>query len=136
MKNSIISTARKAAAIAAIAAFAAALPAQAFADDDDHEHENRCSVEAGYTGPVAKISIQDALKAKEDTNVIVEGKIVKQTGRKTFVIADQSGQADAKISRRDFCGQKIGPDDTVRIYGEIDVKNGKTVIDADALVKL
>ncbi|MGN0909446.1 MAG: YgiW/YdeI family stress tolerance OB fold protein [Succinivibrio sp.] len=122
----------------AIAAFCAAMAlfsTQALAGGHEHEHD-RCALSGGFTGEVAVTSIKDAMALKDDDKVVVEAKILKQTGKKTYVIADASGQAEAKISQRDFCGQSVGPEDPVRIFGEIDQKNGKNVIDADYLVML
>lgn len=122
----------------AIAAFCAAMAlfsTQALAGGHEHEHD-RCTLAGGFTGEVSVTSIKDALALRDDDKVVVEAKIVKQTGKKTYIISDESGQAEAKISRKDFCGQTVGPDDTVRIFGEIDREFGKSVIDADYLVML
>ncbi len=118
-------------ATAALCAAMAVFSAQALAGD--HEH---CALNGGFTGEVAVTSIRDAMALKDDDKVVIDARILRQTGRKSYIIADESGQAEAKISRKDFCGQSVGPDDPVRIFGEIDRENGKNVIDADYLVML
>ncbi len=123
-----------AAAIAACAAMVL-FSTQALAGEHEHESKN-CSLTGGFTGEVAVVSLKDAMALKDDDKVVVDVKIVKQTGKKSYVVADQSGQAEARISHKKFCGRSVGPDDPVRIFGEISQKNGKNVIDADNLVML
>lgn len=104
--------------------------------DDHYDYSKHCGTTGGFTGDVAVTSIRDALALRDDSKVVVEAKILRQTGKKSYIIADASGQAEAEISQKDFCGQSVGPDNTVRIFGEIDKELGRTIIDADYLVMI
>lgn len=82
------------------------------------------------------LSVEQARHLKDDTKVILEGKIVEHLGGDKYRFKDQSGEITIEIDHDDWRGVKVGPEDTVVIYGEVDHHRHKpTDIDVDRVVK-
>lgn len=78
---------------------------------------------AQYTGPSAKPSVTTAAaaaKAADDTQVVLEGTLVRQLTSDTYEFRDATGSVTAEIDAEDFPTQKIGETTKVRLHGEVD----------------
>jgi len=99
-------------------------PTIALAGDDDHKDKDSY---IKYTGPVESVSVASLL---EDTsmfaekNAVVDGKIVKQVNKDTFIFSD--GQSEIQIELDDDIklDQALTADTSIRIFGEYE--GGKT----------
>lgn len=75
----------------------------------------------GFKGPSAAITtVADALKAKDDTLVVLTGHIEKETAKEKYLFKDATGSIIVEIDNEDWQGQNVTPADTVVIHGEVD----------------
>ena len=78
----------------------------------------------GFDGPgapsMSPISIQQALTMRNDTIVVIRGKIVNNLGDEKYLFKDETGDVIIEIDDEDWHGVRITPQDTIEIVGEID----------------
>lgn len=93
----------------------------------------------GFNGPGATgdiTTVKDALTARDDTKVTLEGSIVKHLGGENYLFKDSTGEISIEIDNDDWRGVQVGPEDTVIIYGEVDHHRRRaTDIDVDRIIK-
>ncbi|MBR6412106.1 MAG: NirD/YgiW/YdeI family stress tolerance protein [Alphaproteobacteria bacterium] len=82
-------------------------------------------------GPVSTVA--EALKMRDDTPVILEGKITRRLKKDTYQFTDSTGSITIEIDRKDWNGVDVRPTDTVRIQGEIDKDWLDTTIDVHSI---
>ncbi|MDE6571365.1 MAG: YgiW/YdeI family stress tolerance OB fold protein [Alphaproteobacteria bacterium] len=82
------------------------------------------------------ITVKQAKEMRDDTYVIVQGKIVQRAGDDKYLFEDQTGSIIVEIDKKDWNGVTVTPNDTVKLYGEIDRGLLKTEIDVDYLQKV
>lgn len=93
-------------------------------------------VYAGFTGPsVASSKVKDVKKMRDDTNVILVGKIEKSLGGEKYQFSDDTGTIVVEIDEEKWMGLEVGPTDTIEIYGEVDKDWGKVKVDVDRIIK-
>ncbi|OOF89140.1 hypothetical protein BKG94_04155 [Rodentibacter ratti] len=81
-------------------------------------------------------TVSDALKANDDTPVRLEGKIVKQLGKKDFIFKDNSGQEiQIEIDKKAWNGVTVNPQDQIQIIGKVDKEWNNTEIDVKQVIK-
>lgn len=90
----------------------------------------------GANVPAATISVKQALSARDDSYVTVEGNIISQVDDDEYILADASGQIRVEIDNHIWQGQNVNKNDKVRIYGEIDSEWNKTELKARELTIL
>lgn len=81
------------------------------------------AVQAQFTGnqPAAVTTVKMIKDSgKDDQLVTIEGKIVKQVKKDDYIFQDATGQIVVDIDPEVFAGQKVTPDNVVRLEGEID----------------
>ena len=93
--------------------------------------------QGGFKGPSAGITtVAEALKAKDDSLVVLTGKIEKETGKEKYLFRDSTGAITVEIDNEDWNGQDVTPTDTVVIHGEVDKElMHAPEIDVDKIVK-
>ncbi|MBQ8250908.1 MAG: NirD/YgiW/YdeI family stress tolerance protein [Alphaproteobacteria bacterium] len=91
----------------------------------------------GFKGPSAGITtVAEALKAKDDSLVVLTGKIEKETAKEKYLFRDSTGAITVEIDNDDWHGQDVTPADTVVIHGEVDKEiMHAPEIDVDKIVK-
>lgn len=72
--------------------------------------------------------VADVATWLDDQTVILEGKIIKQVGRKEFVFQDNSGELTLEIVGRAWHGQTVTPNDQVKIVAGVEKSWGKTEV--------
>ena len=78
-------------------------------------------VYAGFNGPSVAISkVRDAKKMRDETSVVLVGKIEKSLGGEKYQFTDETGSIIVEIDEEKWMGLEVGPTDTVEIYGEVD----------------
>lgn len=104
-----------------IAAAAILLPSLAMAKGCDKDHRQQGF---NYTGPVANLTtVAQGLEntgSFGDTDVVLEGKLIKQINKKTFVFEDATGTINVEFERRVRLPKAIDENTKVRIYGELE----------------
>ena len=80
--------------------------------------------QAGYTGPgaqpPAKMSAQEAIKAADDTAVVLEGHIVRHLGKDRYLFRDASGEITVEIDHKHMPKASFDAKQRVRLTGEVD----------------
>ena len=78
----------------------------------------------GFVGPrapsMAPITIKQALSMKDDSIVVLTGKIVNSLGDEKYTFQDSTGQITIEIDDEDWHGIKVTPENTLEIVGELD----------------
>ncbi|AUI66094.1 MULTISPECIES: YgiW/YdeI family stress tolerance OB fold protein [Glaesserella] len=87
----------------------------------------------GANVPATTITVKQALSARDNSYVTVEGNIVSQVDEDEYILADASGQIRVEIDNHIWQGQNVSKNDKVRIYGEIDSEWNKTELQAREL---
>lgn len=90
----------------------------------------------GFTGPGAtnNTTVQAAKGMRDDTHVTLTGNIVSRISGDKYLFRDATGEITIEIDDDDFRGQNVSPDNTVRIFGEVEKDFGEPAeIDVDRL---
>lgn len=66
------------------------------------------------------ISVQQALKAADNSMITLVGNITKQIDGDEFLFSDGTAQIKVEIENHVWNGLNVGPNDKVRIYGKLD----------------
>lgn len=77
----------------------------------------------GFNGPSAISTVSkaaDVNNMKDDTQVILVGKIEKSLGNEKYLFSDASGSLTVEIDDDDWNGLNVTPQDTVELVGEVD----------------
>ncbi|MTI16479.1 NirD/YgiW/YdeI family stress tolerance protein [Rhodobacteraceae bacterium RKSG542] len=113
-KTSLIAT-----AVATSLLFSGAAFAGGDHDGDGDRDNHRKRGEISYTGPVETTSIADMIAGASlfsDQDVVVEGKIIRQIDKNTFVFSDGVQEVEMEVSRK---GDYVLNDTaTIRVFGE------------------
>ena len=78
---------------------------------------------AQFTGPSVQgqpATVAEALNSRPGRYVTLEGSIVAHLREEYYTFRDSTGDIRVEIPAEAFGGRQIGPNDTVRIMGEID----------------
>ena len=80
----------------------------------------------GFQGPGAKAAVDTmakALKAADESPVMLEGRILSAgPEREEYVFQDKTGKIVIEIDDDLFHGRTVTPENTIRIWGEVDTK--------------
>ncbi len=89
----------------------------------------------GFQGPtISSSTVAEALKLKDDTPVVLIGKIEKNLGNEKYQFSDGTGSIVVEIDDEDWRGLTVKPEDTVEISGEIDKEfMGTPKVDVDRI---
>ncbi len=92
---------------------------------------------AAYDGPMANTTtstVQDALKARDDTDVRLEGYIINYIKEDKYTFQDSTGTIVVEVSNKIMNNVNINEKTKVIIYGEVDSDFGKrNRVDVDRL---
>ena len=92
--------------------------------------------QGGFTGPtISRITVKEALELRDDSPVVLEGKIKQGLGGEKYLFSDGSADIVIEIDDEDWRGLSVNENDTVEIRGEIDKELLKTKVDVDSIVK-
>lgn len=91
----------------------------------------------GFTGPKASVAtVAQAKQMRDDSKVTLRGNIVQHLGKDKYLFKDATGQITIEIDDEDWRGVKVGPNDQVEIYGEVDKDWNSVEIDVDVVRKV
>ena len=93
---------------------------------------------AAYTGPMEqnKVSVAQLKDLADDSWATLEGKLVKHLGGENYLFRDESGEVEVEVDEKVWRGTEVGPDDLIRIRGEVDHSWNKTELDVESLEKV
>lgn len=78
----------------------------------------------GFEGPrapsVAPMTVKQALDQRDDSIVVLTGKIVNSLGDEKYTFRDDTGDVIIEIDDEDWGGIKVTPENTIEIVGEVD----------------
>lgn len=75
----------------------------------------------GFSGGTDTIITTEQLdELRDDTPVVMVGKIVKRTGGEKYLFQDGAGSVIVEIDDDDWRGVNVTPNDTIKVYGEVD----------------
>lgn len=115
----------------------------AWADDNDDDDDDDRSFGGYYSSGFddgqdsyrREISIGEALKSRDDRDVVLVGRIVKQVGDDDYILSDGKNRIRVEIDDDDWNGLRVGKRDSVRIFGEIDRDDGRVEVDVERIEK-
>ncbi|AVP92938.1 MULTISPECIES: YgiW/YdeI family stress tolerance OB fold protein [Aeromonas] len=93
---------------------------------------------AAYTGPQEqnKVSVAQLKDVADDQWVTLEGKLVKHLGGENYTFRDESGEVEVEVDGDVWRGVEVGPNDLIRIRGEVDHSWNKTEVEVEHLEKV
>lgn len=90
----------------------------------------------GYNGPSASETITTvaaASEARDNTNVVLQGKIVKKLKNDLYEFRDKTGSISVEIDDDAWPAQPISEQNLVKLYGEVDRDLFDREIDVDII---
>lgn len=90
----------------------------------------------GAAQPSSVISVQQALNARDDSYVTLEGSIASQIGHEMYLFSDGTAQIQVEIDDEVWAGQNVGKESRIRISGEIDREFNRVELDVKQLTVL
>lgn len=72
------------------------------------------------TAKSAKMSVKEALNARDDTRVILQGKIIREIKHEKYLFSDGKSDIIAEIDDEIWLGLTVTPNDLIEIEGYID----------------
>ncbi|PJG58362.1 YgiW/YdeI family stress tolerance OB fold protein [Aeromonas cavernicola] len=93
---------------------------------------------AAYTGTQDQnsVSVAQLKDLADDSWATLEGKLVKHLGGENYLFRDASGEVEVEVDQKVWRGIEVGPDDLIRIRGEVDHSWNKTEVEVDSLEKV
>lgn len=88
------------------------------------------------SGAETIVTVKQVNEMRDDVPVIIKGHIVQRMGGEKYLFEDATGSITVEIDDEDWRGQTIRPEDTVKLYGEVDRGIFKTEIDIDYVEKM
>ena len=94
-----------------------------FSQDGSRDRRNTSS-RGGFVGPGSSdmTTVQEALKARDDTPVVLEGVIESRIRGDRYQFRDATGTIIVEIDGDDWRGLTVGPKDIVILHGEVDTR--------------
>ena len=91
--------------------------------------------QGGFTGPdnLRQVTVAEALELPDDTDVKVQGYIVRSLGDEKYEFRDDSATINVEIDDDDWHGVEATPDVLVEIVGEIDAERDGPELEADSV---
>ncbi len=89
---------------------------------------------AGFVGPGAISTVITDIKSidrdgRDDTNVLLEGHIIRQLSEEYYIFKDETDEIEVEIDYGSFRGKTVTPQTRIRISGTVDKGLLKTSVD-------
>lgn len=98
---------------------------------------NTASTKGGFVSGAETIAtVKQVMEMRDDIPVIVKGHIVQRMGDEMYLFEDATGTIRVEIDDDEWRGQTVTPNDTVKLYGEVDRGIFKTEIEVNYVEKL
>ncbi|MCL2608434.1 MAG: NirD/YgiW/YdeI family stress tolerance protein [Treponema sp.] len=92
--------------------------------------------QGGFTGQAIVTSVEDAHRLRDDSPVVMRGRITGYLGNDRYLFTDNSGTITVKIKARNWGGLSVGENDMVEISGEVDRGRRGVEIEVKAVRKI
>ena len=93
--------------------------------------------QGGFGGPGASpVSVAQALTLRDDSPVILRGRIVRFLGDEKYTFTDSTGSITIEIDRRTWGTLSVNENDTVEISGEIDRELNRVEVEVATIRKI
>jgi uncharacterized protein (TIGR00156 family) len=94
--------------------------------------------QGGFSGPdnLRLVTVAEALELADDTNVKMQGRIVKAVGDEKYEFTDDSATIIVEIDDDEWGGVEATPELQVEISGEIDKERSGTELDVETIRQL
>ena len=122
--------------VSTFAILAATVAAMAEFDAQPVKTNNATSKGGFVAGPEVIVTIKQVNEMRDDVPVIVMGKIIQRTGDEKYLFEDSTGSIIVEIDDDNWRGQTVNPQDTVKLYGDVDRGIFKTEIEVDYIEKM
>lgn len=123
--------------VSMIAVFASVGAAMAGFDAKPVSAPATSNAKGGFVGgPETIVTVKQVNEMRDDVPVIVQGKIVQRMGDEKYLFEDSTGSITVEIDDDNWRGQTVGPEDTVKLYGDVDRGIFKTEIEIDYVEKI
>ncbi|WP_265503783.1 YgiW/YdeI family stress tolerance OB fold protein, partial [Providencia heimbachae] len=83
-----------------------------------------------------KVSVAQLKDLADDSWATLEGNLVKHLGGENYMFRDASGEVEVEVDQDVWRGTEVGPDDLIRIRGEVDHSWNKTEVEVESLEKV
>lgn len=91
----------------------------------------------GFSDPnMKKSSINEALKMKDDSFVVIQGNIVKRITNDKYMFKDSTGTITVEIDDEKWTGISANTKDKLELAGEIERKFNTVELDVDTIRKI
>ena len=93
--------------------------------------------QGGFGGPSANVTtVAQAMNLRDDTPVIMRGRIVRFLGNERYTFTDNTGSITVEIERRVWGALSVNENDLVEISGEIDREWNRVEVEVNRIRKL
>ena len=82
------------------------------------------------------VTVAQAREMRDDAYVVLQGNIIQRMGDDKYLFEDTTGSITVEIDKKDWNGATVTPNDTVKLYGEVDRGLMSAEIDVDYVQKL
>lgn len=91
------------------------------------------SANAQFVGEIEVVTVEQVKEMRDDTNVVLEGSIIRQIADEDYLFRDETGEIQVEIDDDVWKNQQVDSDTTVRIMGEFDKGFRNMEIEVDRL---
>ena len=86
-------------------------------------------------GPENIATVVQIMEMRDDVPVVVQGNIIQRMGDEMYLFQDGTGTIIVEIEDDNWNGQTVTPEETVKLYGEVDRGLFKTELDINYIEK-
>ncbi len=95
------------------------------------------TTKGGFAGGTETIVTTTAVEEmRDDTPVVMQGQIIQRLGDEKYLFKDSADSITVEIDDDDWRGITVTPQDTIKIYGEVDRGLWNTEIDVNYIEKI
>lgn len=104
-----------------------------FATMAQAQYSGPSDVATPENGKYTSMTVQQILaEPKDDTDVQLEGRLIRKLKNETYMFSDGTGEIQVEIDDDDFPMGDVNENTTIRLQGEVDVHRSRPVdIDVD-----
>jgi len=103
------------------------------ATDTIESFRDECGLDNSRGGLSGLIDMGVSGAKCDDRRFVLRGSIVSQIRRNDYVFKDDSGTVTVEITKGDFGGRDITPDNVIKIFGEADYDDGELILEVSRL---
>ena len=91
---------------------------------------------SGLTGSRQVSTVQQATGLRDDSPVILQGRILRSLGDEKYLFADSTGNIVVEIDDDLWRGLTVGENDRIEISGEVDRERNRVEVDVESIRRL